>query len=382
MDNKGGIAPLICTEIFSDTHDKPYLFTKPVAGKWLHLSHTQDDMPNISMKMLAKELQLSVSTVSKVFTDSHEISEQTKQKVLALARKLNYVPNPYASSLRKRKSKTIAVVLPEVADSFFSVAINGIESIAREKGYHVLIYLTHEQLEREQAILTDFQSGRVDGVLISVSNETSDDQHIKEMMQRGIPVVFFDRVCEETATTRITTNDKESGYLATQHLVEQGCKHIAYLTISESLSISQNRLKGCKQAMAAHQLSFQDQDLVLCTNDDTQNIAIIKSLLQRKDRPDGIIASVEKLTASVYLACKELKITIPTAIKVISFSNQSTAPILNPSLTTITQPAFEMGKMAAAVLFNSLKKSHDRLKAETIVVPSVLVTRESTKGIR
>lgn len=250
-------------------------------------------MANISMKMLAKELRLSVSTVSKVFTDSHEISEQTKQKVLELARKLNYVPNPYASSLRKRKSKTIAVVLPEVADSFFSVAINGIESVAREKGYHVLIYLTHERFDREQAILTDFQSGRVDGVLISVSNETTNDVHISEMMQRGIPVVFFDRVCEETATTRITTNDQESGFLAARHLIEQGCKRIAYLTISERLSISRNRLTGCQQALAAHNLPFREQDLVLCTDDDTENYAIIQKLLQRKDRPDGIIASVE-----------------------------------------------------------------------------------------
>jgi LacI family transcriptional regulator len=335
-------------------------------------------MANISMKMLAKELHLSVSTVSKVFTDSHEISEQTKQKVLELAKKLNYVPNPYASSLRKRKSKTIAVVLPEVADSFFSVAINGIESVAREKGYHVLIYLTHERFDREQAILTDFQSGRVDGVLISVSNETTDDVHINEMMQRGIPVVFFDRVCEETATTRITTNDQESGYLAARHLIEQGCQRIAYLTIAERLSISRNRLTGCKQALAAHNLPFRDQDLVLCTDDDAENFAIIQKLLQRNDSPDGIIASVEKLTASIYLACKALKVAIPGDLKVISFSNQSTAPILNPSLTTITQPAFEMGKMAAAVLFNSLKKSDTSLRSETIIVPSVLIPREST----
>lgn len=328
--------------------------------------------------MLAKELRLSVSTVSKVFTDSHEISEQTKQKVLELAKKLNYVPNPYASSLRKRKSKTIAVVLPEVADSFFSVAINGIESIAREKGYHVLIYLTHERFDREQAILTDFQSGRVDGVLISVSNETTHDAHISDMMQRGIPVVFFDRVCEETATTRVTTNDRESGYLAARHLIEQGCKRIAYLTISERLSISKNRLTGCQQALAAHHFPFREEDLVVCTDDETENYAIIKKLLQRKDRPDGIIASVEKLTAGIYLACKELKVAIPADVKVISFSNQSTAPILNPSLTTITQPAFEMGKTAAAVLFNSLKKSDTPLKPETIVVPSVLVPREST----
>ncbi|MDF2188245.1 LacI family DNA-binding transcriptional regulator [Paraflavitalea sp. CAU 1676] len=337
-------------------------------------------MPNISMKLLAKELQLSVSTVSKVFTDSHEISEQTKQKVLALAKKLNYVPNPYASSLRKRKSKTIAVVLPEVADSFFSMAINGIESIAREKGYHVLIYLTHEQMEREQAILSDFQSGRVDGVLISISNETTNDEHIIDMMQRGIPVVFFDRVCEETATTRITTNDRESGQLAAQHLIDQGCRNIAYLTISGSLSISRNRLAGVKQALTAHRTPFNERNLVMCTDNEEENLRIIKELLQRKDRPDGIIASVEKLTAAVYLACKELKIAIPGKLKVISFSNQTTAPILNPSLTTITQPAFAMGKLAAEVLFNSLKKTNVTLKAETVVVPSALVVRESTTG--
>lgn len=333
------------------------------------------------MKLLAKELGLSVSTVSKVFTDSHEISEQTKQKVLAMAKQFNYVPNPYASSLRKRKSKTIAVVLPEVADSFFSAAINGIESIAREKGYHVLIYLTHELYEREQAILADFQSGRVDGVLISVSNETTNDVHIREMIQRGIPVVFFDRVCEDMATTRITTNDRESGFQATRHLVEQGCRHIAYLTISDSLSISKNRLNGCRQALTAHRLNFRDNDLVMCTNSDTENRDILKQLLQRKDRPDGLIASVEKLTAGVYLACRELKMAIPRDVKVISFSNQSTAPILNPSLTTITQPAFAMGKAAASALFTYLKRNGQQLKPETIVIPSVLMPRESTTGI-
>lgn len=335
-------------------------------------------MPNISMKMLAKELQLSLSTVSKVFTDSHEISEQTKQKVLALAKQLNYVPNPYASSLRKRKSKTIAVVLPDVADSFFSVAINGIESVAREKGYHVLIYLTHELLERERAILSEFQSGRVDGVLISISHQTTTDCHITDMMQRGIPVVFFDRVCEDTPTTRITTNDRESGQLAAQHLIGQGCRNIAFLSISESLPICRNRLAGCRQALSAQRLPFTADNVVMCGDDEAANVQLIAALLRSPQRPDAIIASVEKLTAAVYLACKQEKVSIPEQLKVISFSNQNTAAILNPSLTTITQPAFNMGKMAAETLFNNLRKSNLSLKSETLVVPSTLVVREST----
>ena len=147
--------------------------------------------------MLAKELGLSVSTISKAIRDSHEISETTKQRVNALAEKLNYVPNPYASSLGSRKSKTIGVVIPEVVDSFFAKAINGIESIAQEKGYHVLIYLTHESAEREKKILKDFDGGRVDGVLLSVSRETSQYAHIDALIKKGIPLVFFDRVVDE-----------------------------------------------------------------------------------------------------------------------------------------------------------------------------------------
>src|SRR5260370_741884 len=135
------------------------------------------------------KLNLSIATVSKALRDSHEISAATKLKVIELAKQLNYVPNPYASSLRKRTSKTIAVVLPEVADSFFSLAINGIETIAQEKGYHVLIYLTHESFVKEINILKDFQSGRVDGILLSVSDETNNSDHVKEVIAAGIPVV-------------------------------------------------------------------------------------------------------------------------------------------------------------------------------------------------
>ena len=144
--------------------------------------------------MLANELHLSIATISKALRDSYEISIETKQRVFELAAKLNYIPNPHASSLRQRKSKTIAVVLPEVADSFFSLAINGIETIAQEKGYHVLIYLTHEKFSRESYILKDFQSGRVDGILMSVASETNESLHIKELYSRNIPIVFFDRV--------------------------------------------------------------------------------------------------------------------------------------------------------------------------------------------
>lgn len=147
-------------------------------------------MENVTIRMLAERLQLSTATISKALSNSHEISEETKQRVLALASELNYVPNPYASSLRKKSSNTIAVVIPEVADSFFAEAINGIEWVAQEKGYHVLIYLTHENFGKEQAILKDFQSGRVDGVLISVTTETAAAQHGLDQLVKKYPSFF------------------------------------------------------------------------------------------------------------------------------------------------------------------------------------------------
>jgi LacI family transcriptional regulator len=334
-------------------------------------------MGNTSIRELAEALGLSIGTISKAMRDSHEISEATRKKVQEAARKFKYVPNPYASSLRKRRSKTIAVVLPEVADGFFSLAINGIESVAQDKGYHVLIYLTHESFQREEAILEEFKSGRVDGILISVSADTHSSDHIRKVMAANIPLVFFDRVCEDVTTTRIVTDDFDSSYKATSLLIKRGCRRIAYLAVSSHLSISHNRIEGYRKALRDHRIPADKESIVYCDKEDTGNYQLIKTLLRRKERPDAVLASVEKLTAPVYRACRELNLSIPGAIKVISFTNLPAADILSPALTTITQPAFEMGEKAAAVLFKALGKNKVSLKKETIVLPSVLTLRES-----
>jgi LacI family transcriptional regulator len=335
-------------------------------------------MKNINIKELALKLNLSVSTVSKSLNDSYEISEETKRRVLEMAELLNYVPNPYASSLRGRKSKNIAVVIPEVADSFFSLAINGIESVAKEKGYHVLICLTHESFENERTILKEFQGGRVDGVLLSVSRETKQCNHINDLIENGLRVVFFDRACDDVETAKITTDDFESSYKATVHLIAQGCKRITFLSISDSLSISNKRLEGYLQALSDHKIKANAKRIIQCTNDAQDNYLSITKLLQQKQRPDGIVASVEKLTTPVYMACKALALEVPRDIKLVCFSNLETAAILNPSLTTITQPAFEMGKAAATILFKALGNPNFSIVKEDIIIPSTLVVRGST----
>lgn len=335
-------------------------------------------MKNINIKELALKLNLSVSTVSKSLNDSYEISEETKRRVLEMAELLNYVPNPYASSLRGRKSKNIAVVIPEVADSFFSLAINGIESVAKEKGYHVLICLTHESFENERTILKEFQGGRVDGVLLSVSRETTQCSHISDLIENGVPVVFFDRACDDVETAKITTDDFESGYKATVHLITQGCKRITFLSISDSLSISNKRLEGYLQALADHEIELDPRHIVQCSNNADENYMLIMELLQQNDKLDGIVASVEKLTTPVYMACQALALNVPQDIKLVCFSNLETAAILNPSLTTITQPAFEMGKSAAKILFKALGNPDFSIAKEDIIIPSTLVVRGST----
>lgn len=335
-------------------------------------------MGNININELAKRLNLSKGTVSKALHDSYEISEETKTKVLLLAQQLHYIPNPYASSLRRKKSNTIGVVIPEVADSFFSHAVKGIESVAREKGYHVLIYLSYESFEREKAILNDFTSGRVDGVLMSVSSETPDGRHVEEMMEKKIPLVFFDRVLDDANTVKIVTNDFESSCEATNHLLQRGCSKIAYLSISPHLNIINKRMDGYKKALCDKGIRLSNGNVVNCSNDNEKNYTLLKKILKQKNRPDGIIASVEKLTPPVYLACKDLGLRIPEDVKLISFSNLETASILNPSLSTITQPAYEMGKMAASFLFKAIGKKSFQLRNEEVVIPSQLLQRAST----
>jgi LacI family transcriptional regulator len=337
-------------------------------------------MNPVNLKQLAQELNLSVSTVSRALRDSWEISTPTKQRVFALAKKMNFQPNPYASSLRKHRSRTIAVVIPEVANNFFALAIKGIETVAREKGYHVLIYITNEDVAEEASIASSLQSGRVDGVLLSLCGSMQDTRHLLELQQRNIPMVFFDRVCEGISAPKVMTNDYESGFVATEHLVKAGCRHVAHLTISMDLSISMKRQQGYTDALRRYELA--GELVVHCGSDEALNYQLIRELLSGGlPRPDGIFASVEKLAVQVYHICRELGLRIPGDVKVISFSNMVTASLLNPSLTTIAQPAFAMGKEAATILFRRLEKKYIVLPEDRVLLPARLEVRDSTAAL-
>jgi LacI family transcriptional regulator len=270
------------------------------------------------------------------------------------------------------------VIVPEIANNFFSLAINGIEDVALKLDYHVLIYQTHESSEIEASFLMRLLSGRVDGILISLACETVDKEHIKKVSDQ-LPVVFFDRVHDDIEGVKVATDDYESAYNAVQHLIENGCKKIGYLLALNTLSTGKKRLQGYLDALKYNRFPDDEKLILESGANSNENYALIKNFIAEQ-KPDGILSSIEGLAMPCYYACKELELNIPNDLKLISFSNLAHAELLNPSLTTINQPAFEIGVEAAGILFKIFNKRWYEPN-ETIILKSNLIKRESTRGV-
>ncbi|MGZ3810532.1 MAG: LacI family DNA-binding transcriptional regulator [Mucilaginibacter sp.] len=337
-------------------------------------------MDNINIKILAKKLKLSTSTISRAFNGSSDINKDTKERILAFAREHNFLPNHYASNLRDKKSKTLAVIVPEIVNDFFAQAINGIEEVARKKGFYILLYRTDDVFEKEVSFVNYLNNGKADGIIMSVSGEANDHNYLKKLEQKNIPVVFFDRVYEDIDVSKVTTNDYESSFAATEHLIETGCRRIAYLVVNKTISIGKVRGQGYVDALAKHGIPFDDELVIDCSQEEKINYAIIKHVLE-EIKPDGIFSSVERLAFATYHVCNDMNVSIPRDLKVISFSSLAIAPLLGPPLSTITQPAYEMGIKAATLLFDELEnKGHAPVKKQ-IVLKSKLYIRKSSSNL-
>lgn len=338
-------------------------------------------MSSVNLKQLAKQLGLASSTVSRALRDSHEISADTKQRVQAMAAQLKYQPHAYASGLRNQMSHTIGIVVPEVNDHFFSLAIDGIEEIARQNGYHVLICLTHDSYDLEAAVTSQLTRGRVDGVLISLAGETRGPAHLEQLCSRGLPLVFFDRVSDALGTATVTTNDYTAAYQATEHLLDAGCRRIGYLIMPGNLAIGSQRQRGYEAALRAHGLTPEANLVQEGGRSNEESVARIKELLGRRPDIDGLFASTGRLALSTYQACQALGRAIPQDVKVIGFSNLEIAALLAPALTTITQPAYEIGREAARLLFQAITQKQPLLAAQSLELPAKLVVRASTTSL-
>jgi DNA-binding LacI/PurR family transcriptional regulator len=335
----------------------------------------------VTIKDIAKALGLSTSTVSRALRDSYEISPETKQLVLHYAREINYRPNPIALSLKEKRSRSIGVIVSEIANSFFSQIINGIESIAYSKGYNVIISQSRESYERE-LINMDFLSSRsVDGFLISVSTETKDFSHISDLYDRGLPIVFVDRMVASIDTHKVIADNFKGAYDATTHLIKSGYQRIAHLANSEYLSITRERVAGHQQALADAKMVFDDTYLKHCLHGGMiygEVETAMNELMGLKHKPDALFASADKLTTNCMRYCRAKGIVIPDDLAMVGFSNLDLTDLLSPSLSVVRQPAFEMGELAADLLIKTIESKRPITEFETRMLPAELFIRESS----
>lgn len=335
----------------------------------------------VTIKDIAKALGLSTSTVSRALRDSYEISPETKKLVLEYAEKINYHPNPIALSLKERRTRSIGVIVCEVANSYFSQVINGIESIANANGYNVIISQSHESAEKELVNLQYLTSRSVDGLIISVSTETKDFNFFKDLHDRGMPIVFFDRIVDEIQTHKVIADNFKGAYDATSHLIKCGYKRIATLCNTVSLSIGKERLAGYKAALSDHGMEPDDSLIRYCQHGGmvtSEMDEAINDLFRLKQAPDAIFASADKLTTGCLRALRARGLRVPGDVGLVGFSNSELTELLDPSLTVVKQPAFEMGEEATNLLLELIESKRPVTDFQTRVLSTEMILRAST----
>jgi len=335
----------------------------------------------ITLKDMAKALDLSVSTISKALRNSYEISLDTKKLVAEYAAKNNYQPNPIAQGLRKGRSKLIGIVLTNIDNDFFSQVINGIESVAIEKNYTVIISQTHESWESEVLTVQHLFSRSVDGLIVSLSAETSNVDHFTELHNKGLPIVFFDRVTDKLNTHKVISNNFKGAYEATEHLIQNGYKRIAHITSSNHLSITLERLEGYIKALEDNNLPVNEEYIKYCIHGGMIREEIeyaLNELLSLKNPPDAIFTASDRISTTTLTLLRRMNIKIPQQIALVGFTNSVSSEIFNPSLTCIVQPAFEMGKTATEMLIQIIESRRPITYFEKRVLNTKMMIRESS----
>ena len=335
--------------------------------------------PSVTIKEIAKILNVSKSTVSRALRDSSEISPETKKRVLDLAEELHYSPNPIALGLLKNRTQTIGIIVPDIANRFYSSVIGGVEDVAYIRGYHTMIYQSHELLERELAVTKYLAQRRVDGLVVAVSSQSENIDHFTDLQEQDIPVVYFDRVSEKMASHKVRVDDYKGSFDATEHVILQGCRRIAHIAGPQQVSISRNRLEGYMDALHKYNIEIREE-LILHT-EITQEGGMERTyqLMALKNRPDAIFGASERITMGIHLALRKLGYRMPEDVVVIGFCDLAMSSILSPTVSSVTQPSFEMGQQATSLLLDLIeKKKNTPVAFETRVLQSNLIIQESS----
>lgn len=335
-------------------------------------------MTPATIKDLAKALNLSASTVSRALRDHPDISPLTKKRVTDLAQQLDYHPDTIAQSLQNKKTKTIGVLVPEIKQPFFASVINGIEEIAYDAGYTIIVCQSNESYEREVLYTRTLGSHRVAGLLVSLSQTTLNLDHFKILQRREVPIVFFDRVSNKIKASKVVVDDYQGAFDVVEHLVKRGYQRIAHLAGPENLSISKFRLKGYRDALKKGNLPFKKELVVYGGLDDTDGVVGFQKLLQLKHLPDAIFAVNDPVATGAFVTIKEHGLKIPADIALTGFSNTNISGLLEPPLTTVEQPSYEMGKSVVQMLLEQIDSEDKLFVPRFKMLKTHLIIRSST----
>lgn len=333
-----------------------------------------------TIRDIALKLNISVSTVSRAIRDMPEVKRETRDLVLEMAKKLDYEPNKIAQGLRIKKTNTIGVIVPAVTLHFFSSIISGIQETANKLGYNVMFCQSNESFETEKNNIHTLLSSRVDGLLISLSRETETMDHLTSLQKKNIPLVLFDRVFDEVNTSKVMVDDYEGAYSAVQYLFKTGCKKIAYLGGPKNLSISNHRLNGYKDAIRDNKNIVDPELISNCEHLEDDATSETERILNLKNPPDAIFCFNDPIAIICMQTIKQKGLKIPEEISVIGFTNEPIAALIEPSLTTVSQPSYEMGKVATKLIIDHIECSED-FNDELKVLQTTLIIRNSTKKI-
>ncbi len=332
----------------------------------------------ITIYDIADKLKLSSATVSRALQDNPAISKKTRKRIQDTAKELGYRHNNFASSLRKQKTNTIGIILHELSSNFITAALSGIEKITSEAGYDLIIVHSSEKFEKEVANASNLFHKRVDALIASLAFDTADLDHFKQFEEKGIPIIFFDRVEESSQHTKVIIDNHRAGYLATQHLIEQGCKRIVLVTASLQRNVYSQRHRGYMDALTEHHIPYKKEYVLIKDLSEESGLEAAEQILKMKPMPDGVFVTNDFSAAVVMHALKEQGIKIPSDMAIVGFNNDAVCKIVDPQLTTINYPGVTIGEMAARTLINHLKGVSDIKSTSTIVVNSELVVRKSS----
>ena len=333
-----------------------------------------------TLKQIAKDLGVSVSTVSKALNDSPEISEPTKIKIQEFAKLKNYKPNITALNLKNRKTKTIGVIIPNILNSFFAKVFSGIEKVADEKGYHVITCISNESLEKEIHTMEMLSNGTIDGFILSISEESQKEnsfQHFTQIINDGTPIVMFDRITDEVNCDKVVVDDLDSASNATQHLINSGCKKIALFSAIDNLSVAKLRVKGYKRALENNNIQLEKDLVLLC--DSTEDFDAKIDNFFKSNTIDAVFGLDEHSSATAIKMGLKHGYKIPENLSVIGFADGVWSRRLSPSLSTISQHGPEIGEAAAKMLIEKLESKEEEYTYRTQVIKTELRQRESTR---